>query len=164
MKHKRCIVIGYGNPGRQDDALGIEFALRVEKDKHLSMLCDVHYDYQLNIEDSLTISEYEIVVFVDASLDGEQPFAFERISPSLKISFTTHSLSAESLLALCEELYRKSPIAYMLAIRGYEWNLGSEMTSEAAENLLKAFRYFNRFVSNGFCESEVTCSRGVLFH
>ena len=152
MQKKRCIILGYGNPGRQDDGLGVEFATLAENDPCISALCDVESDYQLNIEDALMISDYEIVVFVDASLDSEEPFSFRRLSPSMEISFTTHTLSAESLLALCHELYRKEPLAYMMAIRGCEWELGAEMTKSARENLSKAYAYFSEFASRGFCE------------
>lgn len=150
MPNKRCIILGYGNPGRQDDGLGVEFASLVENDPNLSSLCDVESDYQLNIEDALTISGYEIVVFVDATLEAGEPFSFTRLAPSMEISFTTHTLSAESLLALCHELYRKAPEAYMLAIRGFEWELGGQMSKAARENLTKAFAFFTEFVSSGF--------------
>lgn len=155
MPNKRCIILGYGNPGRQDDGLGVEFASLVEGDSELMRWCDVESDYQLNIEDALTISGYEVVVFADASIDAKEPFSFERIEPSMEISFTTHTLSAESLLALCHELYRKAPQAYMLAIRGYEWELGLEMSGQARGNLAKAYAFFSGFVSRGFTEPAV---------
>ncbi len=152
MAKKRCIVLGYGNPGCQDDGLGVEFAALVEKDPAVSHLCDVESDYQLNIEDALTIAEYEVVVFADASIDAREPFSFTRIEPSIQISFTTHTLSAESLLALCHELNRRAPEAYMLAMRGYEWELGKEMSQKACENLSKAYAFFCCFASRGFTE------------
>ncbi len=150
MAKKRCIILGYGNPGCQDDGLGVELAALAERDPVVSQICDVEVDYQLNIEDALTISEYEVVVFADASINAEEPFSFMRIEPSLEISFTTHTLSAESLLALCHELNRKAPEAYMLAIRGYEWEMGQVMSQKACENLSKAYAFFSGFVSCGF--------------
>lgn len=159
MPKKHCIILGYGNPGRQDDGLGVEFAELAERDHSISMLCDVESDYQLNIEDALTISEYEVVVFVDASMNLETPFDLKRLKPSMEISFTTHTLSAESLLALCHELYGKVPEAYMLAIKGYQWELGAEMSAQARENLSKAYAFFTEFVSGGFRRhTSVSCT------
>ena len=119
MSDSRVLVYGYGNPGRQDDGLGVEFVTMVENENYTRVDCDSNY--QLNVEDALTVSRYDTVIFVDASLNARAPFEFLSIQPSNEISFTTHAMSAQSVLALCE-IYRKRPATYMLGIRGYEWD------------------------------------------
>jgi len=50
---------------------------------------DIEVDYQLNVEDAMTISEYDSVVFVDACLNGQDPFVFSRVKPVSAVSYTS---------------------------------------------------------------------------
>ena len=56
----KILVYGYGNPGRQDDGLGIFLAEEVEKRNLLSVTVDTNY--QLNAEDALLASEFDVVL------------------------------------------------------------------------------------------------------
>jgi len=130
------LVIGYGNPGRQDDGLGPAAAL------HLATLRWPHlaaFDtYQLNIEDAMDIAQYDIVWFVDATKTGEQPFAAHELAPASTIEFTSHILSPEAVLAIARDFYGKTPRAFMLAIRGYGFEFIEELTAGALDNLYAA--------------------------
>jgi hydrogenase maturation protease len=130
------LVYGYGNPGRQDDGLGPFLVERLETLHMADIECDSNY--QLNIEDACDLARSRAAVFIDASVDGPEPFSFERIVPSEEIRFTTHSISPNSVLALCLEIYGKEIPAYMLAVRGYSWNFGEPMTAGAEANMGKA--------------------------
>ncbi len=141
----KFLLYGYGNPGRQDDGLGIALVDLVEQKRMHGVDCD--RNYQLNIEDALKIADYEAVIFVDASLDARSPYEFSRIAGSHEIAFTTHAMSAQSIIALCEELYNKSPRAYMLAIRGYEWEAAEGLSPQAASNLEKAYELVSMLLS-----------------
>jgi hydrogenase maturation protease len=67
----RILLIGYGNPGRQDDGLGPAVAAEMAK---LGLAHLTVYDcYQLNIEDAIDVAEHDAVWFVDASKVGESP-------------------------------------------------------------------------------------------
>ena len=143
-KDKRILVYGYGNPGRQDDGLGYNFIKEIEK-KNIPNL-DVDFNYQLNIEDANTISDYDIVVFVDASFRVAVDFSFEPLLPSKEIQFTTHAMSAQSVLHLCKQVYHKSPESYLFEIKGYEWELGEGLTTNSKVALFKALRFFECLV------------------
>lgn len=132
----RILVYGFGNPGRRDDGLGIAFADLIEERGIPGVSCE--RNYQLNIEDALEIAAYDAVIFADASLDAGEPFELRELSPARDITFTSHAMPAHSVLALCEDLYRKSPRAYMMAIRGYSWEIGEGLSGDAADNLEKA--------------------------
>ncbi len=146
MSGYRVLIYGFGNPGRQDDGVGVVLTNLLEKEGFDHV--DIDYNYQLNIEDALTISEYDAVIFVDASLDAEPPFDFYRISAKDDITFTTHSLSPESVLALCSDVYHKIPEAYVLAVRGYEWEFVEKMSQKGEENLFAAFGFIKKMLSN----------------
>ncbi len=132
----RIFVWGIGNPGRRDDGLGPELVRRVEEAALAHVHCEANY--QLNIEDAYDIAAADVVVFVDASRDAEPPYEFTRIHPARAISFTTHALDAESVLALCEEITGGCPAAFVLAVRGYEWDIGEGLSQGAADGLDRA--------------------------
>lgn len=142
----KILVYGYGNPGRQDDGLGAALVERLEE-AHLPGVA-TDSNYQLQIEDAVAVSESGTVIFVDASVSGEGPFTFTELDPSDEITFSTHSVSPGSVLALCHELYRKSVRAYVLAIRGYGWEFVEELTPEAANNLEEAYRFLVKKIAD----------------
>ena len=135
----RILVYGYGNPGRQDDGLGPALAEMLEREGIPGVETDCNY--QLQIEDAEAVSRCDAVVFVDASMEGEGPFFFDKLEPSAEIAFTTHAMSPASVLALCHELYRAPVSAFLLGIRGYEWEPAEGLSEPARKNLDSAFRF-----------------------
>lgn len=133
------LVYGYGNPGRQDDGLGIAFSQAIENARFPG--CIVEQNYQLNAEDALLISEYTIVVFVDASHTPEH-FSLSEIKPAHEIGFTTHAMEPSSVVGLCNELYGKLPACYLLEIRGHEWEMKEGLAETADGNLKMALDAF----------------------
>jgi len=132
-------VYGFGNPGRQDDGLGPMIIDKLETENIAGITTDSNY--QLNIEDADNISGSDIVIFVDASIDADEPFSFKRIEPSAEITFTTHSMSPESVIALCGDIYGRVPESYVLAIRGYEWEMFEGLSEKAMKNFNEAYRF-----------------------
>ncbi len=104
-------------------------------------------NFQLQMEDAAAVSNSDIVIFVDAARAGVRPYYFHILEPSTEVTITTHSMSPASVLALALELYRKSVRAYLLAIRGYEWDISEELTPEAARNLAAAHRFIREKIS-----------------
>lgn len=145
---KRVLVYGYGNPGRQDDGLGIEMANMIQKwiDEHKLMCMSTDTNYQLNIEDAEKVSEWDIVVFVDASTDEKlREFAFRKVEPSdAKVEFTMHAVSPSYIQHLTEKLFNKTPETYVLAIRGFDWDFKEGLSPNAALNLEQAYQYLTR--------------------
>ncbi len=136
-----CLVYGFGNPGRQDDGLGILLAEKWEvwAKKHGIDHIDFEYNYQLNIEDAHTISEYENVIFLDASVEDIEDIKLSRVVPTEKTEFTMHAMHPGFILHLCQNLYDKAPNTYLLSIKGYEFEFNEEISREAEENLEMAF-------------------------
>jgi hydrogenase maturation protease len=96
---------------------------------------------QLQIEDAATISGHDIAVFIDAEIDGQEPFSIKQIKPSSEITFTSHSVSPESILAICEDHLKKSPQAWLVGIRGYSFEFEEGLTPEAQKNYEAAFSF-----------------------
>lgn len=147
----KILVYGYGNPGRQDDGLGDAMVQLIEKENLPGITTDSNY--QLNIEDAALVAENDAVIFVDASVNCDEPFEFTAIQPSGEIAFTTHAMSPHSVIALCEDVYHKLPPAYIMAIRGYEWDMEMPMTQKARENLDNAFLFLTNHIKKILTES-----------
>ena len=142
------LVYGYGNPGRQDDGLGVALVERLEAWAKAEARDGLVFDsnYQLNAEDALALAESRAVVFVDAAKLGKAPFEFRELAPQKEISFSTHAMSPESVLALAAELYDAHPPAWMLAICGYEWAPNEPLTSAALANLAAACTHLQEWL------------------
>ncbi len=147
-KRPKILVYGYGNPGRQDDALGIRLAEEVEKwstDHHMGNVT-TDTNYQLNLEDAANIAAYDIVIFADASREEIDEFCLDPLIPSEKSEFTMHAVSPAYVLHLCMQMFHRKPEAYLLHLRGYDWEFMEEMTGKAKTNLDKAFGYIKAFI------------------
>jgi len=144
------LIYGFGNPGRQDDGLGIILTERIDswvKEKNLNSVT-VDCNYQLNIEDVAEMADKDLVVFVDASREEINDFVFTRVKPSAKNEYTTHSVSPSYIHYLCNVIYNKTPETYLLHIKGYKWDFLEEMTNEAKNNLSGAYDFLRDFILN----------------
>ncbi|MGD1110666.1 MAG: hydrogenase maturation protease [Mycobacterium sp.] len=135
------LIYGIGNSGRQDDGLGWAFIDRLEQIRPLPG-AQLRRTYQLNLEDADLISRYARVLFVDATKDpAVESFAVSRPEPKLDFSFTSHAISVPSILATTQQCFEHVPDAYLLAIRGYEWELQEGLTSPAQHNLSHSLEF-----------------------
>jgi len=140
----KILIIGYGNPGRGDDGLGP--ALIAELEKHDLPGVTLDSDYQLNIEYSVDLAKHDLVIFVDASLKGDDPFKFSELEPSHECGISTHSITAESLLGLTMDLMPTPPKAFLLAVCGYDFAFREGLTDKATQNLHKALDFLLEYI------------------
>ncbi len=143
---KTILFYGYGNPGRQDDALGIRFIELMETWIKENDIQNISFDsnYQLNIEDADTISEHDIVFFVDASMEQLESFEISEVEHSnAQVEFTMHAISPGVVLSLCQQIYKKVPQTYLIHIKGYKWELEFDkgLTKKAEKNLNDALEF-----------------------
>jgi hydrogenase maturation protease len=126
------LVLGYGNPGRQDDGLGPAVANAIDQ---LGLPNVTAYDnYQLNIEDALEVAAHDVVWFVDAAKAGVAPYAVSALAPVGTVEFTSHLMRPETILAIAQQCYGKTPPAFLLGIRGYEFEFIEALTPGAVAN------------------------------
>lgn len=131
------LLIGYGNPGRGDDALGPALAEALEALALPGL--DVVVDFQLNVENAFDLKGYDAVYFVDAAVQGAEPFVYRQIQPEDPALFSSHAVSPEGVLALAQKLFGLTVPGYVMAIRGYAFDeFGAPLTPRAALNLQAA--------------------------
>lgn len=142
----KILIYGYGNPGRQDDGLGNAFVNRIREWTAIEGLHDFSFDsnYQLNIEDADAISDKDLVIFADASEERIENFCLSKVDGTSGLTFTTHAASPGYIVKLCEELFNKNPLVFLLHIKGFEWEFQEGISAEAQSNLDAALVYMKK--------------------
>jgi|YelNatPaOPRAMG01_1025707.scaffolds.fasta_scaffold20138_2 hydrogenase maturation protease len=141
---RRVLVIGYGNPLRGDDGLGIA-AVEMLMGRVEAGLCDpgvaIRFKavYQLTPEIAADLAGADFAVFIDAACDNVQgDIIHRRVLPSASaLDSFSHQLTPEVLLALAERLYGRSPEAYLYSIGAASFEYG-ETLSEPVRAALPA--------------------------
>jgi hydrogenase maturation protease len=141
----RTLVLGYGNPDRQDDgvawhvlhALAVRLDLPApdsyEEEFPPNDRLDFAFTLQLTPEMAEQIAPYERVCFVDAhtgSIAAEVQLV--TVAAQFQQSPFTHHLTAQSLLSMCQTLYEKTPQAALLSIRGHQFEFERQLSTETA--------------------------------
>ena len=141
----RILVLGYGNPGRQDDGLGPAAAEAVEQLGLPGVTVEVNY--LLNIEDAADAAEHDAVLFLDAAATGSEPFAIRTVHPAEEAAFTSHIVKPEVIMAICRKHFDRTPPAWLMAIRGYEFELQEGLTDPARANLDQAIAHLRSWLA-----------------
>ena len=141
----RILLLGYGNPDRQDDGvawhilralavkLGLPAPSSYEDEFPINDRLDFAFTLQLTPEMSEDISAYERVCFVDAHTGHiPQPVRIIEVQSEFQRSPFTHHLTPQSLLAMCATIYSRQPKAALLSIRGYRFLFNRELSPETA--------------------------------
>src|SRR3990167_5041599 len=89
-------------------------------------------DFQLQVEHALDLVGRERVLFVDAAIGLQTPFAVSTVKPAPNAGFTTHALAPEALLQVYTDLeHAEPPPCTLLAIRAQRFELGEPPGEQA---------------------------------
>lgn len=143
-----------GNDCRGDDAIG---PLLIEG-LQTTFPCpsiDYSWHYLLCIEDALVLDNYDNVLFIDASVSCQTAFEIDLVHPSSATSFTSHSLAPADLLKIFQTYIhgqaQEKPKTWLLAVRGYAFELGESLSTGAQENMEQAWTHLNQGLPAYFC-------------
>ena len=143
----KILIIGIGNCGRADDALGWAFIDEIKDNVPDNYDCE--YKYQLQVEDAELISRYDVVYFVDAHKEQfDKGYTWGEGYPIASHSFSTHELDPGTVLYLSKNIYNKLPKSYILGISGVNFELKIGLSDKAKENLSQALEFFNEKTLN----------------
>ncbi len=149
---KPTIVIGYGNPDREDDGVAWHILTGLAQRLGRPVPTDVPEGFypegntpdlmfvlQLTPELTETIAAYARVCFVDAHTGRvPQEISFEPVQPQMQNSPFTHHLTAESLVAMTEEIYDVRPEAVLVSVRGYQFGFAVSLSLRTGELAVEA--------------------------
>lgn len=130
MKDKKVLVLGFGSVLRGDDSFGPIVAEEIEN--YLSNQEIIASEVNVLIKQTLTpeladdISKCELVIFIDASAEGDTGRVLEErvYSDPLAPVSMVHFLNPKALLNWTEQLYGKQVEAVILTVVGNDFNFG----------------------------------------
>lgn len=143
----KTIIVGYGNRDRADDGVAFEVIreLRrrlgaVELEEGDTGLDDLNgrndsiFIPQLVPEIMETLAEYDRIIFVDAHVGGDmEDISYCRVYPRRSSSSFTHHMMPAAFLAFLKALYRSEPRAFLVSLRGYEFDFRRTLSCQTEE-------------------------------
>lgn len=144
------LVIGYGNPHRQDDRAGhvVAEAIRAWAARDQLSHVNVLTAYQLDLDMAEDISTATVVYFCDAHvLSFSDDIVITPVSAEKQQGFTTHLITPSGLFSLCKELYQHMPRGTLVSVPGEWFDMGDEMSPRATAKAAQAAAYIMQEIS-----------------
>jgi hydrogenase maturation protease len=127
---KPPVVIGYGNPLRQDDGIGRRAAELLEA-RLAPGAADVTCCHQLTPELAAMLADAPIVLFLDAAVDQTPGLVLYRSVSPHRLGSASHHLSPEQLLDLARTLNGGVPPAFLITGGVQRTDIGDALTPAA---------------------------------
>ena len=148
----QILIIGYGNTLRSDDGAGQVVAELVKTTQLVTSLA-VH---QLTPELAEPLSNVDLAIFIDAySADAEPTVQVSPLAPADSGMMMGHTSNPEALLAIAQALYNHYPQAWLVAIPGENFELGTHLSPLAEQGVEEALKLIDRLikvnVGSNFC-------------
>ncbi len=151
------LLLAFGNPARADDGIGPAVVRLFEQSP--SPRVHAMWDYQPAVEYAADLAQHETAIFVDASVSCPEPFSFQRLLGRHADSFSSHDLAPEAVVALARDTLGWKGQAYLLAIRGYQFEPFLESLSDRAlANAQIAFARLNASIASDTLDQLVTAA------
>ena len=140
---KKLLILGYGNPDREDD--GVAWHIQHALIKKMGLPAPASYEdefpqtaqinfafyLQLTPEMAEEIDGYEYVCFLDAHTGNiPEEVRLIDVKSDFQRSPFTHHLTPQSLISICETLYGRKPEAALLSVRGYQFLFSRQLSDE----------------------------------
>lgn len=146
----RTLIIGYGNPDREDDGVAwhilglvaqrLGHTLAIPPDDEFQTFgieIDLYFTLQVTPELAEMITAYDRVIFVDAHTGiVPEEIHWQDLVGDYQTSPFTHHMTASTCVGLARTLYDARVEAYLVSVRGYAFGFTrilSERTMELAE-------------------------------
>ena len=148
MEVPATLIIGYGNPDRQDDGVAWHILTRLAQEFGRPIPSvdegffpngenpDLLFTLQLIPELAETISAYQRVCFVDAHTGNvPEDVNVVEVKPEYQRSPFTHHMTANTCLSLVQTIYGHAayPQAILVSVRGYEFGFSHELSAATCE-------------------------------
>jgi hydrogenase maturation protease len=164
---QRTLVIGYGNPDRQDDGVASHVLDRLsqifEQPAQVSAedlvrsdeAVDLLIQLQLTPEMVEAFVNYDQVIFVDAHTGEDQPdIEIKEVRSNYQTSPLTHHMTPETCMALLKGLYQKDPRGILVSIRGYEFGFTRSLSRRTMQSVGAAVEEILKRRKNDFSKNQ----------
>ena len=142
---KKTLILGYGNPDRQDDGVAWHVLESVaqqlgkpvpntfeEEFEPGDATPDFLFVMQLVPELAETLASYERVCFVDAHTGNvPEDVHLTRVTAEFQHSPFTHHMTVATCLILAQTIYHQSPEAILISVRGFQFGFARSLSQES---------------------------------
>lgn len=139
------LVLAVGNESRGDDALGPLLLRQMDTwiaANDLGPEVELIEEFQLQVEHTLDLAGRQLVLFLDAGANLQQPFRFYEAIPRRLEGHTSHAIAPEALLGVYVQVHgTPPPAAFVLCVAGESFELGEPLSASAGCNLCLAFDF-----------------------
>jgi hydrogenase maturation protease len=147
MTNKPILLLGYGNPSRGDDALGV---LLLEQ---LPATClqnvELLTDFQLQIEHALDLKNRQLVLFADASVANTTAITFGQLQAAIDNSYTTHAMNPVSVMQVYQDIEKSPPPpCFLLTMQATQFELGEGLSATAVNSLQLAVDFVEKLLAS----------------
>ncbi len=154
---KKTLIMGYGNPDREDDGvawyillkLAAAFNLPIPVGPEIGFIpegryFDILFDMQLMPEMAEEMLGYERICFIDAHTGAlEADLNWQPIEPVFQNSPLTHHMTPQSVVSILEQVYHEKPETILVSVRGYQFGFHrrlSERTQALADQAIEKIK------------------------
>ena len=148
----RTLIIGYGNIDRSDDGVAYTIINLVRKELGQTILeegdtglerlegeTDSVFLLQLVPEIMDWLRDYEQIIFVDAHTGPDlEDLNCSKVVPEYVTSTFTHHMTPAALLAFLKAIYHHEPVAYLVSVRGHDFDFKRSFSPETQLMLIPA--------------------------
>ena len=151
MSADELLIFAYGNISRGDDALAPLLVERLQQ-QGVVQGCGLQLkflsDYQIHIEHVMDMQQCQRVLLIDAAQQLPQAYRLYPVTAQQQTLYTTHGMSPATLLHTYRQvLHEEPPATAMLAIGGYQFELGQVLSPQAEENLAQAEQFLKSLLA-----------------
>ncbi len=132
------LVIGVGNPLRQDDGLGFHVVAAL---REAGVPADLLHVPELGPDLAERVAAADKVVFLDASSEGPAgEMRCQAVGPAAELTPASRGLSPAMLLLYAQRLHGRAPQAVTVSVGGESFGVGDQLSARLQELLPKVLR------------------------
>jgi hydrogenase maturation protease len=140
-------IIAWGNVGRRDDGSALVLAERLSARYADAPDVVIQEYHQLGPELVDDLHHCRLAVFVDAHAYEEgADVTVQKVVPAQTGAMDTHHCSPDVLLGLTAAMQLHVPDAWLIGIRGYEWDFGDTLSAPTQKAMLEAEQHVIQLV------------------
>lgn len=146
---KDVLVIGTGNPLREDDGIGIELVERLAKRFGDSLETIVMLEPDITVSEK--ISHYSEIFIVDAlSFEIDAPYKTIELIPSghttPHVGFTTHVFDWGAILTISRDIFGHCPKATLVGVKAERFSISERVSKECLASAEVAFEFLAGYI------------------
>ena len=154
MNHN--LVIGYGNPDRQDDGVAWHILCALAREKGYPSPftyedefpandgLDFAFFLQLTPEMAERISQARTVFFIDASVEAPKEVQVRKLEPNPTCQVMAHAADPRTMLALARDVYGHCPEGWWVTIPARRMGIGDDLSTVATRGMSAAIQTVRR--------------------